>query len=78
MALVRPFPADASLQNVMHAYVVDGGPAGSGQDRFGAYPAFSAEDPDDCSIPANLELRTLPLHNGEAAVSAVGPVTAAR
>jgi hypothetical protein len=68
---VPPFPDDVPIKSVMHAYVIDGGPAGAGQDRFMASPTTEDEDPNDCTIPANIESLTVPLRKGEAAVSEV-------
>jgi hypothetical protein len=68
---VPPFPDSVPIKSVMHAYVVDGGPAGAGQDRFRAAPTLEDEDPNDCTIPANVESLTVPLRQGEAAVSEV-------
>jgi hypothetical protein len=68
---VPPFPDSVPIKSVMHAYVIDGGPAGAGQDRFGASPTLDDEDPNDCTIPADLESFTVPLRKGEAAVSEV-------
>jgi hypothetical protein len=53
----------------MYLLVVDGGPPGSGQDRIGTGPTFVEADPNDCSIPADVEANTVPLRRGEASVS---------
>jgi hypothetical protein len=66
---VPPYSADVPLKNVMHAYVVDGGPPGSGQDRFLTGPTFEDEDPNDCTIPADVLTITHPLRSGEASIS---------
>jgi hypothetical protein len=66
---IPPNSDDVPIKNVLHALVVDGGPAGAGQDRFIATPTFADEDPNDCTIPADVEAATVPLRNGEASVS---------
>jgi hypothetical protein len=66
---VPPFPDTVPLKNVMYLLVVDGGPPGSGQDRIGTGPTFVEVDPNDCSIPADVEANTVPLRRGEASVS---------
>jgi hypothetical protein len=68
---VPPFPDDIPVSNQGFAYVVDGGPAGSGRDRFEAGPLFQDRDPNDCQPPANNPDSLTPLRKGEAAVSAI-------
>lgn len=66
---IPPYPYTLPPKNVMHAIVIDGGPAGAGRDRIGAAPTFADEDPNDCTIPSNPEAQTVPLRHGEASVS---------
>jgi hypothetical protein len=68
---VPPFPDDIPVSNQAFAYVVDGGPAGSGRDRFEAGPLFQDRDPNDCQPPANDPESLTPLRRGEAAISAI-------
>jgi hypothetical protein len=66
---VPPYPDDIPLGNNAFAYLVDGGPAGSGKDRFSAGPTFEERDPADCSVPADTSSLT-PLRKGELSISA--------
>lgn len=71
---IPPYPDYIPFSNQQFAYIVDGGPAGAGKDRFGGTVAFKsdARDPSDCSIPANINSMPLLTH-GDAAVSQVEP-----
>jgi hypothetical protein len=60
----------APYSDQQFAYIVDGGPAGSGQDRFSTTLNIEDRDPADCTIPANPAANS-PLRGGEAAVSEV-------
>ena len=68
---VPPYSDDIPISNQAFAYVVDGGPAGSGRDRFEAGPPLQDRDPDDCQLPANDPDSLTPLRRGEAAISAI-------
>jgi hypothetical protein len=69
----------APYSDQQFAYIVDGGPAGSGQDRFAATLNTEDRDPTDCTIPANPAANS-PLRKGEAAVSGAqaGPTAPTR
>ena len=65
---VPPYPDSIPLRNQQFAYIVDGGGAGSGKDRFDGTVWFNGNgpEPDDCSIPDDL---TTPMIRGDASVS---------
>jgi hypothetical protein len=58
----------APYSDQQFAYVVNGGPAGSGQDRFATTLHIEDREPTDCTIPADPAANS-PLRRGEAAVS---------